>query len=109
MQRSLRPSEAGVTHRDGTYDDASDLIEDCLVVLAQRRAKYLGDDLAAVDLLASFIDTAVQALADRVGSARAHGYGWLDIASALSTSPAEARMHFEQMTPKERAWLHGMS
>jgi hypothetical protein len=109
MRRSSRPSEAGGGHRIDTYDDASDLVEDCLVVLAQRRARYLGDELAAVELLASLIDAAVQALADRVGSARAHGYGWLDIASALSTSPTEAHLHFDQTSSQRRAWLHGIS
>ena len=109
MRRSSKPSEAGGGHRTDTYDDASDLVEDCLVVLAQRRAKYLGDELAAVALLAGLIDAAVQALADRVGSARAHGYGWIDIASALSMSPTEAHMHFDQAPSHRRAWLHGMS
>jgi hypothetical protein len=75
-------------------------------VLAQRRAKYLGDDLAAVELLASFIDAAVQALADRVENARAHGRNWLDISSALSISPTEARMKFDPRSTEGRSWLH---
>jgi hypothetical protein len=92
-----------------TYDDVSDLVEESMVELAHRRAKYLGDDLVGVELLASFIDAAVQALADRVGSARANGCTWAAIASALSTSPMEARMHFDQMSCTGRAWLHEIS
>jgi hypothetical protein len=110
MRRSLRPDDAaGADHRADIYDDISDIVEESLVELAHRRAKYLGDDLAALELLASFIDAAVRALADRVGSARAHGCSWPDIASALSTSPMEARMHFDQTSRPGRAWLHDMS
>src|SRR5260370_22116249 len=101
MQRSSRPNnEVGVGQRADTYDDVSDLVEDSLVVLAQRRAKYLGDDLAVVELSASVVDAAVQALADRVRSARAHGCSWADIASALYTSPTEVRMRFDQVSPQ---------
>jgi hypothetical protein len=110
MRRSSRPNVAAdADHCADTYDDVSDLVQESLVELAHRRAKYLGDDIAAVELLASFIDAAVQALADRVGSARAHGCSWPDIASALSTSPLEARMHFDQISCPGRAWLHEMS
>ena len=110
MRRSSRPDDgADADHDADTYDDVSDLVQESLVELAHRRAKYLGDDLAAVELLASFIDAAVRALADRVGTARAHGCGWPDIASALSTSPMEARMHFEQASGPGRVWLHDIS
>src|SRR5262245_24155961 len=110
MRRSSRPNHAaGADHCADTYDDVSDLVEESLVELAHRRAKYLGDDLAGVELLATFIDAAVRALADRVGIARAHGCSWLDIASALSTSPMEARMHFDQIPCQGRSWLHDIS
>jgi hypothetical protein len=110
MPRSSRPDDAiDADHCADAYNDVSDLVEESLVELAHRRAKYLGDDLAAIELLAGFIDAAVQALADRVRGARANGRSWADIASALSTSPTEARVHFDQMPRQGRAWLHEMS
>ncbi len=87
------------------YDDTTDLIEESLEVLAQRRAKWLGDDLQAVGLLANLIEAAERALADRVRSARANGHAWLEIAETLATTPTEVRLRFESGCPTERTRL----
>ena len=38
------------------YSDIRDLVEDSLEILAERRSSWLGDDLAAIALLASLIE-----------------------------------------------------
>jgi hypothetical protein len=88
------------------YDDLSDLIADSLAVLAQRRAKYDGDDIAAVALLAELVDAAESALASRVRAARVTGHSWQDISRALNTSPIEVRLRFDHRAVGDRAWLH---
>jgi hypothetical protein len=88
------------------YDDASDLINDSLGILAQRRAKYAGDDLVAITLLAALMDTAGKTLAARVQAARDHGHTWQDIGGALTTSPVEARLRFDHQLDGCRPWLH---
>ena len=77
-----------------TCDDISDLIEESLVMLAERRAAWLGDDTAAIRLLANLVDRAAEALAQRVAAARAAGTTWQEIADALGTTPTEVRLHF---------------
>lgn len=41
-------------------EDTHDLIDDALTVLAERRRLWLGDDLAAIALIASLIDQAAE-------------------------------------------------
>lgn len=88
------------------YDDARDLITDSLGILAKRRAKYAGDHLVAITLLATLIDTAENTLASRVQAARADGHTWQDISGALETSQVEARLRFDQQPDDYRQWLH---
>lgn len=88
------------------YDDLIDLVEDALETLARRRAKYAGDDFAAMSLLASLIDYAEQVLADRVRGARADGRTWHEIADALATSPVEVCIKFGHCSSTDRSWLH---
>jgi len=76
------------------YDDISDLIEDSLVVLAQRRAAWLGDDEAAIQLLADLVDKTAEALAQRIRAAHAAGLSWEGIADALGSTPTELRLRF---------------
>ena len=77
-----------------TYDDISDLIQDALVTLAERRAAWLGDDTAAIRLLANLVDKATEELAQRVATALAAGTTWQQIADALGTTPAEVRLRY---------------
>ena len=76
------------------YDDIGDLIEESLVVLAQRRAAWLGDDKAAIQLLANLVDKTAEALARRVGAARAAGISWEEVADALGATPIEVQLRF---------------
>jgi hypothetical protein len=77
-----------------TYDDISDLIQESLVMLAERRAVWLGDDRAAICLLANLVDKAAEALAQRVAAARSAGITLQEIADALGTTPTEVRLRF---------------
>ena len=77
-----------------TGDDISDLIQESLVILAERRAAWLGDDKAAIRLLANLVDKAAEALAQRVAAARGTGTTWQEIADALGTTPTEVRLRF---------------
>jgi hypothetical protein len=52
-------------------DDTYDLIDDALAALAERRGACLGDELAAITLIASLIDQAERFLPELVTSARA--------------------------------------
>ena len=72
----------------------SDLIEESLVVLAQRRAAWLGDDKAAIQLLANLADKTAEALAQRIGAARTAGISWDEIAEALGATPTDVRLRF---------------
>lgn len=76
------------------YDDIGDLIEDSLVVLAQRRAAWLGDDKAAIQLLANLVDKTAEALAQRIRAARAAGISWEEIADPLGATATEVRLRF---------------
>ncbi len=79
--------------------DTYDLIDDALAELAERRGAWLGDDLTAMTLIGSLIDQAERFLPELVTNARLNGHTWDDIASALATSPAEARLRFDPESP----------
>ena len=89
------PANPGPHSGDDTYD----LIDDSLAKLAGRRAAWLGDDLAAITLLASLIDQAERCLPEMVANARLNGHTWDEIARALATSPDEARLRFDPDSP----------
>lgn len=55
-----------------------------------RRGVLLGDDLAAMTLVASLIEQAERFLPQLVLDARANGHTWHEIAHALDTSPDNA-------------------
>ena len=76
------------------YDDIGDLIEESLVALAQRRAVWLGDEKAAIHLLANLADKTADALAQRIRVARAAGSSWEEIADVLGATPTEVRLRF---------------
>jgi len=80
-------------------DDTYDLIDDALAELAQRHGAWLGDDLAAITLLASLIEQAERCLPELVTNARLNGHTWAQIAHALATSPGEARLRFDPQSP----------
>jgi hypothetical protein len=80
-------------------DDTYDLIDDAVAALAERRGTWLGDDIAAIALIASLIDQAERWLPQHVHDARANGHSWEQIARALATSPAEARLRFDPQSP----------
>ena len=91
---------AGPEPRSG--DDTYDLIDDAVTALAERRGTWLGDDIAAIALIASLIDQAERWLPQHVHDARANGHSWEEIARALATSPAEARLRFDPAVPGRR-------
>jgi hypothetical protein len=80
-------------------DDTYDLIDDALAALAERRGACLGDELAAITLIASLIDQAERFLPELVTSARLNGHSWDQIARALATSPEEVRLRFGPQSP----------
>lgn len=80
-------------------DDTFDLIDDALAALAERRGAWLGDDLAAITLIASLIEQAERCLPELITSARLNGHTWEEIAPALATSPDEARLRFDPESP----------
>jgi hypothetical protein len=80
-------------------DDTFDLIDDALATLAERRGAWLGDDLAAMTLVASLIEQAERLLPHLVQDARAGGHTWQEIAHALGTSPDEAQLRFDPDSP----------
>lgn len=71
--------------------DARDVVEDALAELARRRAKWLGDDVAAIELLTALIAEAEEVLTQRVRGAPANGYSKQAIADALRGGPDEAQ------------------
>jgi len=81
--------------RSQPYSDIVDLIEDSLAELARRRAKYPGDDLTAIRLLADLADEASTALGERVAAAQAAGAEWARIAAVLGASVTDVRLEFE--------------
>jgi hypothetical protein len=92
-----KPWDFGPEEAVMTYDDVSDLIQESLVLLAERRAAWLGDDIAAIRLLANLVDKAAEALALRVAAARSAGTTWQEIADALGTTPTEVRLRFADL------------
>lgn len=52
-----------------------------------------------IALIASLIDQAERWLPQLVHDARANGHGWTEIARALGTNPAEARLRFDPESP----------
>jgi hypothetical protein len=82
-----------------TDEDTFAVLDDALTALAQRRGAWLGDEHAAIGLLASLIDQALRALPEAVTTARANGTSWDDIAILTGTSPEEARLRFDPDSP----------
>ena len=79
-------------------DDTYDLIDDALHQLAERRGQWLGDPLAAITLIASLIDQAERMLPEHVLLALDDA-SWHDIATALATSPEQARLRYSPDSP----------
>jgi hypothetical protein len=82
-----------------SHGDTFALIDDALAALAKRRGAWLGDDLTAITLLASLTHQAERCLPELATSARLNGHTWEEIASALGTSPDEARLRFDPDSP----------
>ena len=61
--------------------DTRDSIEDSLELLARRQAKYPGDNLVAIRLLADLVYETEAALAQRIARAMASGASWLAMQS----------------------------
>jgi hypothetical protein len=80
-------------------DDTFDIIDDALLELATRRAAWLGDDLTAINLLASLINQAERCLPHLVDQARDNGHSWAEIAHTLETSPEQAQLRFDPESP----------
>ncbi len=80
-------------------DDTCDLIDDALYRLAERRGKWLGDPLAAITLIASLIDQAGRMLPEHVLLALDDDATWHDIATALATSPEQAKLRYSPDSP----------
>ncbi len=80
-------------------DDTYDLIDDALYQLAERRAKWLGDPIAAITLIASLTDQAERMLPEHVLLALDDGATWHDIATALATSPEQAELRYSPDSP----------
>jgi hypothetical protein len=89
-----------VTTQDpSTGDDTFDLIDDAVAALADRRGVWVGDDLRTIALVASLIQQAERWLPQLVHDARANDHGWTEIARALGTNPAEARLRYDAESP----------
>jgi hypothetical protein len=80
-------------------DDTFDLIDDALYRLAGRRGKWLGDPLAAITLIASLIDQAERMIPEHVLLALDDGATWHDIATAVATSPEQAKLRYSPDSP----------
>jgi hypothetical protein len=74
---------------DALRADARDVIDEALGELARRRAKWLGDDVAAIELLTALIAEAERVLTQRVRGAPSNGYSRQAIADALRNAPNE--------------------
>jgi hypothetical protein len=95
-----------VPHSD---DDTFDLIDSALATLAERRGAWLGDDLAAIALIASLIEQAERCLPELVTNARLNEHTWGEIASALATSPDEAHLRFDPESPvADQRWPYNL-
>jgi DNA-directed RNA polymerase specialized sigma24 family protein len=82
-----------------TDDDTSEVIDDTVSVLAERRGLWLGNDATVVHLLASLIAQCERELPLAVTMARGEGCSWDDIAQLLGTSAHEARLRFDPDSP----------
>ena len=80
-------------------DDTYALIDNALAALAERRGAWLGDDLAAITLIASLIEQAERFLPELVTSARLNGHTWDQIAAALATSSEQAQLRYGDESP----------
>jgi len=88
-----------------TGDDTSDVIDDAVTALAERRGMWIGDDATLIHLLASLIAQAERELPLAVADARAEGASWNDIAMLLRTSANEAELRFDPDSPiADRRW-----
>ena len=66
-----------------TDDDTSEVIDDSVSALAERRGLWLGTDATVIHLLASLIAQAERELPLAVTTARDEGCSWDDIAQLL--------------------------
>jgi len=82
-----------------TDDDTSEVIDDAVSALAERRGVWLGTDSGVVHLLASLMAQAERELPLAVTMARGEGCTWDDIAQLLGTSAHEARIRFDPDSP----------
>jgi hypothetical protein len=85
-------------------DDTFDLIDDALATLAARRGVWLGDDLAAMTLVASLIEQAERSSAAlRARRPRQRPHLARDRPRALGTSPDNAQLRFDPDSPSRTA------
>ncbi len=97
MNAGIRPPRTG--------DDTSDVIDDAVTALAERRGLWIGDDATLIHLLASLIAQAERELPLAVADARAEGASWNDIGMLLRTSANEAELRFDPDSPiADRRW-----
>ncbi len=80
-------------------DDTSEVIDDAVSALAERRDLWLGTDATVIHLLASLMTQAERELPLAVAMARGEGCSWDDIARLLGTSAHEARLRFAPDSP----------
>ena len=79
--------------------DTWDLVESALRQLADRRSRWLCDPLTAITMLASLIDQAGRMIPELAADARRKRATWTDIATALGTSPEQAKMQYSHRSP----------
>ena len=80
-------------------DDTFEVIDDAITSLARRRGLWLGGEHVQIHLVASLIEQAERWLPEAVGTARANGASWDQIAQLLATSPHEAQLRFDPDSP----------
>jgi hypothetical protein len=98
---AAEPQQLTLTNspRPRSDDTTFDIIDDALAILAERRGVWLGDELAALALVASLIEQAERFLPQLVHDARAADRSWQEIAQALGTSPGEAQLRYDPASP----------
>lgn len=79
--------------------DTWDLVESALRELADRRGRWLGDPLTAITMLASLIDQAGRMIPELAADARRKHATWTDIATAIGTSPEQAKLQYSHRSP----------
>ncbi len=82
-----------------TGDDTSEVIDDAVSALANRRGLWLGTDATVIHLLASLMAQVERELPLAVAMARGEGCRWDDIAQLLGTSAHEAQLRFDPDSP----------